>query len=382
MGMLSAALATAIVYLYKRRVQSCWLILILALSALSPINGIFSITMWKDIPFAAMVLFFTILICQLEDNLKQQKRSTLYWVLFVPVSFLMCFFRSNGLYVFVLMIPVMLYIFWRQKKALILSVTLVMVMAVIYKGPVFRYFEVQNVDLIESLSIPAQQIAAAISYDGDMDENDLRLLSEIIDIDKVSDAYLGSRTCSDAIKDLVREKDNLQYIADHKEEFFALWLRLGIHNIYYYLRAYIDETRGFWYHKTRGGMWATHLFDAVEGLGIHRECKLPDGMAELIPDLLSWNKRHFSKYFSCGLYIYVLIFGFIESLRQKKEKWFATIPLLGIWLTLLIATPYFSDIRYIYAIHTALPYVMTVIMTDLNKASEYEMNNLEILEIP
>ena len=364
MGMLSAAFATAIVYLYKRRVENSWLVFILAISALSPINGIFSITMWKDIPFAAMVLFFIILICQLEDNLKQQKRNVLCWVLFVPVSFLMCFFRSNGLYVFVLMIPVMLYIFWEQKKLLILSVMLVMAMAVIYKGPVFRYFEVQNVDLIESLSIPAQQIAAVISFDGDIDENDLKLLSEIIDIDQVSEAYLGSRACSDAIKDLVREKDNQQYIADHKEEFLSLWLRLGIHNIYYYLRAYIDETRGFWYHKTMGGMWATYLFEGVEELGINRECKLPDNMAELIPNLLSWNKSHFKKYFSCGLYIYVLIFGFIESLCQKKEKWYTTIPLFGIWITLLIATPYFSDIRYIYAIHTSIPYVMAVIMTD------------------
>ena len=58
MGMLSAAFATAIAYLHKRRVKACWLILILSISALSPINGIYSITMWKDIPFASTVLFF------------------------------------------------------------------------------------------------------------------------------------------------------------------------------------------------------------------------------------------------------------------------------------------------------------------------------------
>ncbi|MCH5251241.1 MAG: hypothetical protein J1E98_14995 [Lachnospiraceae bacterium] len=362
MGMLSASFATAILYLYNRRVKSFWLILILAVSALSPINGIFSITMWKDIPFASMVLFFIILICRLEDCLEQQKSSVIYWILFVPVSFLMCFFRSNGLYVFVVMIPVMLYVFWNWKKSLILAITVVMAMIIIYKGPVFRYFEVQNVDLIESLSIPAQQIAAVISYNGNIDEKDVSLLNEVIDVDKVPNAYLNSMVCSDSIKDLVRETDNQQYISDNKGEFLSLWVRLGIHNKYYYVRAFIEETRGFWYHKTQGGMWATHLFEAVEGLGIRRECKLPSNMSEFIPNLLSWNKVHFSKYFSCGLYIYVLIFSFIESIRQRKSKWFATIPLIGIWLTLLIATPYFSDIRYIYAIHTALPYVMLIIM--------------------
>lgn len=376
MGMLAASFATAITYYYSRRVKNCWLILILAISAMSPINGIFSITMWKDIPFAAMVLFFIILICRLDDCLKQQKSSIFDWILFVPVSFLMCFFRSNGLYVFILMIPVMLYVFRRKKKTLILSVLLVIILAVIYKGPVFHYFEVQNVDLIESLSIPAQQIAAVISYDGNIDEQDLKILEEVINIDKVSKAYLGSKSCSDAIKDLVRETDNQQYILEHKGEFLTLWLRLGIHNKYYYIKAFIDETKGFWYHKTKGGMWATHLYEAVEGLGIRRECKLPSSMAEMIPNLLNWNKVHFYKYFSCGLYIYILIFSLIESIRQRKEKWFATIPLLGIWLTLLIATPYFSDIRYIYAIHTALPYVVLAIM--MKNTPSFDKKNIDV----
>ncbi|MBD5507130.1 MAG: hypothetical protein HDR05_03505 [Lachnospiraceae bacterium] len=363
MSFLSSAYATSIGYLYKKGVKRYLLILLLLIYALTPINGIYSITMWKDISFASSVLLFIILLCKLHDNVLQEKNNLLHWLLFIPISFFMCFFRSNGLYTFILIIPVMLYIYWQHKKSFILSVMAVIVIAVIYKGPVFQYFGVQNVDLIESLSIPAQQMAAVISYGGEISDKDLALLEEIIDISKVPEAYLGSPTCSDAVKILVRETDNQQYISDHKGEFFAAWLRTGIKNIFYYYKAYIEETKGYWYHQVKSVfLWATYLFDGANGLGIVRECKMPNGISDIIPALLVWYHSVFDKYLSCGLYVYTLIFGFLVSLRQRREKWFTTIPLLGIWLTLLIATPVYADLRYIFAIHTALPFVMTVVM--------------------
>ena len=362
MSMLSAAFATGITWLYRNGVKKSWLFLLLVFYALSPINGMYSINMWKDIPFATVVLFYIILLCKLVDNIRQQKKNTIYWIFFVPVSFLMCFFRTNGLYVFVLMIPVMLYFFRKQLKPAILSLAIIIFMIVLYKGPVLRYFQVENVDLIESLSIPAQQVAAVVTYGGDIAEEDMLLLEEVIDTSKIEVAYLGSPTCSDAIKILVRETDNQQYISEHKGEFLALWIRTGIHNPYYYFKAYIDETFGYWYHKVRAcNIWATYIFEGTKGLGIVRECKMPDGAANFIPSLITWYRAHFDKYFSCGIYLYFLLFGFLESLRQKKKNWFAALPLFGIWFTLLISTPLYSDLRYIYAIHTALPFVMMVL---------------------
>lgn len=363
MCFLSSAYATSIGYLYKKGVKRYLLILLLLIYTLTPINGIYSITMWKDIPFAASVLFFVILLCKLHDNILLGKNNLLYWLLFIPVSFFMCFFRSNGLYTFILIIPVMLYIFWQDKKSYILSVMAVIIIAAIYKGPVFQYFGVQNVDLIESLSIPAQQMAAVISYGGEISDKDLALLEEIIDISKVPEAYLGSPSCSDAVKILVRETDNQQYISDHKGEFFAAWLRTGSKNIFYYYKAYIEETKGYWYHQVKPVfLWATYLFEGVNGLGIARECKMPNGISGIIPALLVWYRSVFDKYLSCGLYAYTLIFGFLVSLLQRREKWFATIPLLGLWFTLLIATPVYADLRYIFAIHTALPFVMAAVL--------------------
>ena len=362
MGMLSAAFATGITYLYRRGVKKSWLFLLLVFCALSPINGMYSISMWKDTPFAALVLFYIILLCKLTDNSRQQKNNLLYWLIFVPAGFLVCFFRTNGLYMFLLMIPFTIYIFRKQLKPAMISLGAVICLIVFYKSFVLAYFQVQNVDLIESLSIPAQQVAAAVSYGGDVAEEDMCLLEEIIDTSKIQGAYLGSPNCSDAIKILVRETDNQQYIAAHKGEFLILWLRTGVRNPYYYFKAYVDETIGYWYHKVRAcTLWSTYMFEGVNGLGIERECKMPAGPAAAVSSLITWYRGHFDHYFSCGIYIYLLLFGFLESLRLKKENWFAAIPLFGIWFTLLISTPLYADLRYIYAIHTALPFVMIVL---------------------
>lgn len=48
------------------------------------------------------------------------------------------------------------------KKPFLLSAGTVILMAFLYKDPVFQYFEVQDGDLIEALSIPTQQLAFSV----------------------------------------------------------------------------------------------------------------------------------------------------------------------------------------------------------------------------
>ena len=113
----------------------------------------------------------------------------------------------------------MIWAFWKRKKAVLPAIGLVLIAGALYKGPVFHYFDVAEPDTIESLSIPAQQIAAVITYDGRISEEQKAFLSNVIDLEKVPEAYTSSPTCSDAIKDLVRETDNQEFITNTQENF-------------------------------------------------------------------------------------------------------------------------------------------------------------------
>lgn len=52
---------------------------------------------------------------------------------------------------------------------------------------------------------------------------------------------------SDAVKGIVRPNEKI--IVDNKLEYLKLWMRIGIKNPYCYLKAYIEQTKGYWYHK-------------------------------------------------------------------------------------------------------------------------------------
>lgn len=355
--MLAFAFSCVVAWLRGRGMRKGCLIVLGLLYVLSPINQMFSIIMWKDIPFAVSVLLFTLLLCTMRDRAVEGKSCLACWILFVPLGFCVCFFRSNGLYVFLGMIPFLIWAFWRQKRAVIPAIGAVLIAGALYKGPVFDYFDVTEPDIIESLSVPAQQIAAVISYEGEISEEQKEFLSNVIDLEKVPEAYLGSPTCSDAIKDLVRETDNQEFIAEHSGEFLKTWLDLFRQNKRIYVRAFVNETAGYWYHKTYFPfIWATYIQE--NGMGIGRDSKLPESAVLQIRAYLDAYKAHFDEYLSTGLYSWVFFVSLLTALRKKSRYLLVYLPVLGIWGTLLLATPVWADLRYAYAIYVSVPFLV------------------------
>ena len=75
------------------------------------------------------------------------------------------------------------------------------------------------------------------------------------------------------------------------------------------------------------------------------------------------------KYFVCLLILLsvadILMF-IIALLRKDKQGAFASLPILAIVLSLLVATPVYSEFRYIYAAFCALPMIITIVLRPLD----------------
>lgn len=112
------------------------------------------------------------------------------------------------------------------------------------KGPVMNKYNVVPPDTIESLSIPAQHISRAITDGKELTKEQEELLSQVVDLKRVPEVY--DSTTSDPIKTLIREKGNQDYIRLHRKEYLKLWIELGVRYLGSYLKAQIDQTRGFW----------------------------------------------------------------------------------------------------------------------------------------
>ena len=242
-----------------------------------------------------------------------------------------------------------------------------LLLGVIYKGPIFHYFQVTEPDTIESLSIPAQQVGAVFYYNGNITEEQRMLLENIVDTSALAAAYDSSPGCSDAIKDLVRETDNQNYITTHKGDFIKLYKDLFIANKRIFVKAFIYETYGYWYHNVTfaNAPWATYI--ESNGMGIERDSKMPEVVQKISADYLSLSHYIYDKYFNVGLYVYIF-FAFFSIVWQKKNRYLiAYIPILGVWGTLLIATPVFADFRYAYALYVSLPFLVALSMQENNK---------------
>lgn len=354
---LAFAFSIVVSYLRKKGIRGKYLILIIAGYLLSPINQMYAISMCKDTPFGATVLIFIVLLCIMRDNIQNKKSNIMCYILFIPIVFGVCFFRSNGLYVFLGMIPFLLWAFWREKGKIITVISIVLILGFIYKGPIFSYYNVTEPDLIESLSIPAQQIAAVIAFDGDITDEQIALLENVVDCSQVTEKYIASPGCSDNIKNLVRESNNQEYIKEHIFEFLELYLDLFKKNSRIYINAFIDETGGYWYHRVFYPiLWYTYVED--NGMGIYRSSQLPDKVVNGIREYFNLYQKLWDVFGSVGIIIYLFFISLFIALQKQSKYLIAYLPCLGIWGTLLIATPVHADIRYAYSIFIAAPLLL------------------------
>ena len=70
---------------------------------------------------------------------------------------------------------------------------------------------------------------------------------------------------------------------------------------------------------------------------------------------------------SIGLFTWIdILMLMIALLRKDKIGIFVSLPILVVVASLLVATPVFSEMRYIYASFCALPMVIVIALRPLN----------------
>ena len=130
---LSATFSWAIYYMAKKNVSLKVRIVAFIFYALYPVNGIYSITMWKDIPFAISMTIFTTILAELtinQDEFFKNKKKTVLLVISMILTMLL---RNNGLYVVVLTIPFMFIIAKKYYKSLLVVSIIVLAFYGIWK---------------------------------------------------------------------------------------------------------------------------------------------------------------------------------------------------------------------------------------------------------
>lgn len=365
---LSACFAYLVETLYKSKVKKPVVICSLLFYIVPVYHAAYSATMWKDVWFGGILAVISSLLWRLLSKEEKFRLSVSEAVMLFVFSLGMCLMRSNGLYAFVLLLIAGIAVFLRRSKLTVAVMTAVLAAALIIKGPVYSAMGVKPVDTVESLSIPIQQVAYVAKNPENLTDEQRELLDRVVDVDMIRDKY--QNWLSDNMKNLVRENGNQEYLSEHKSDYLKLWAELGCRYPGKYLKAYINQTCGYWFPDVQ--YWVIMDNCMSEGFDIRAGSKA----GPFTEFIMFYNNAYIETPFlgllwSIGTGVWVFIFMMGAAVRRhKRSVLIVYLPVLAVWLTLMIATPVFSEFRYIYSLFTSLPLFCTIPFLKMEPGAE------------
>ena len=350
---ISFCMAFSIASVYSAGAPISWCTAISLFYAIVPFSIVFSYTNLKDTWFAGFFLLLLSVLIRRSFTKDTDAGLSKKDLLIFSVSMLgIGLFRSNGFFTIIALSPFFGLFFRKNRSFLIALLACVLICAVIL-GPVYDSLSVTAVDPVEYLSVPLQQISRVIVDGGYISDSDYAMISKVIDPALIPSSYYNR--ISDNIKNLIRSSGDQEPLKDEKAAYFSLWLRLLKDNPYSYINAYVDLSNGFWYPEQTGVPYVTSMEPNTYGLS--SRSFLPQALTDFAHFWTYSNNQNsfLGLVFSCGMYIWIFLALFIFSFTKKNSLWLPFVPSLLLWITILLTTPVWSDIRYIYALVVCLP---------------------------
>lgn len=351
-SMLAMATFFALVLKYLRKRKTPIVIQIIALLyyMFYPVNGMYSITMWKDILFAGIVPIFIILNIELifnTDTFFSKKRNS---VLYVIVALFTILIRHNGLYVVMLTLPFILIVlrkYW--KKILPLFATIVIIYEA-YSIVAFKIIKINKSKVGEALSVPIQQIAKTMQ--SHIDEMDQETIDEVNSFFTIENAW---ENYEPTLSDPVKYKFDNDYFEENKSAFIKLWLKLFTKYPKEYVEAFISNSYGYYYPEARNTIVSRITLDH-SNMGIEQTPLIEGKWVEKIDSLTDVRDFPVLNFvFSIGAGVLLTLILLSYHIYKKEYNYMLVyLPIFILWLT-LIASPAFCEFRYAYPIFTTLP---------------------------
>lgn len=353
MIIMSAIFSYLVYFLYKRNINKYILLVVVSFYALLPVHAFYSITMWKDVIFGGLILLLTIETIKIIEKRNELKAKDL--TIFVIESILCNAFRNNSIYMYYLFAIATIIIFRKKIKIILPALLIVFSTYYIIKIPVLNYFNVTRSSSSEYIAMPLQQIGR-MAYKGvEFTKEEKELIDKIMPLEKLKEAY--NPVTSDGIK--FNKAYNRKEFDNNKEKYFNLWLNLVIKHPSVALESYAVSTLGYWYPGVN--FWAVYDGIDINDYGLETNSKAPKVINYLVNKMDSKDIPVLNMEWSIGLIFWTIsLFGYIAIKRNKRILLYSFLPIMGIWLTMMIASPVYSEYRYVYCAFTTLPLLIVL----------------------
>lgn len=319
-----------------------------AMYAVSGFFASYGMALWKDALFAAGVVWLALQLWQLpqaEPGWKQCLNFTL-------TALFLCFWRNNGLYVLLLCLAALTVLMRRRAKRLLACGLAAVIFAMVVTGPVYDALGIRKDSLTESVSVPMQQIAAALSDGAATTPEQEAVLFRILPEEEWTASY--HPTLSDDLKG--NTALDAVYLETHFGDFLAVWVQLLPANFGTYVEAYLMQTLGCWQPGVFQGSYTDYWIGVqdVAGRGWHST----DWIETLTGRSLSQLLQRSTRFVPSGTMVWVMFLVFALVLAQgqgRRARLLVLAPFAASWLVLMLAMPIAYAYRYILMLAVGLP---------------------------
>lgn len=375
MLLVSGVFTYLLAYLRKKKVSAGFRVLSLLYFALFPVIVMFTLCSAKDTIFTAALLL--LLVSMLEFGIEGESfcDDRKKMALFMGSALVMMLFRKNGVYAYLVLLPVVFLLRRKiavkaDKKTLLLFV-LPLVGYLLLNSALMAALQAENSENQEMLTVPIQQLARTYKYSPEtFTEEDREILHEVLSEDALS---LYNARLSDPVKYYF----NNQAYAKDKTRYVKLWLRIGLRKPLSYLNAWLMTSYGFWYPDTVINVYAgnsvfTFTYENCSYFGY--EVELPGVRASKIPWLDEMYRKLsleiqqekipiFSMLFSPGCLFWGFAFAFSYVLyRRKYHIIMPYFLVLLLWLTVILGPTYLP--RYVLIFWFGLPLLTAILLQE------------------
>lgn len=323
-----------------------------------PLIPFYGISVWKDTPFCMSILLWSMFLTDLYLNIQKNIWNTRVLLKFILAMFLVAFTRNNGIYVIIFSMIVFVITSYKKifiKKRIIYLGMLSAIIAIIFiQGPVYRLCGISQTDFVENLGIPLQQIGAVVAYDGNITEEQKESLDRFFSYEKIKEQY------HPGIADSLKWSADLdsEYLSEHTLEFLTLWLNLLIQNPKICIKGYLLATAGFWnVDVSLGGAY-------VQNYVWDNEYEL--SQMDYFEKWFGFAFQHFVNpryYISSAWFFWIFLVVLLFSMKRYGwRKSYLFTPQMGVWLTIMIATPLAMSLRYSAPLLFTMPFAVILPM--------------------
>ena len=211
------------------------------------------------------------------------------------------------------------------------------------------------------MGIPIQQVAYVLSTDGTVEADELAFMEQIMPLENWKALY--EPTVVDYIK--FDPTFDRQFFQEHSGEFTGHYLHMMLQNPVKALKAYALSTIGFWdisqgsasayicnFHFSNSGYVMSDYFDYYTGISFRELVEPRD-------------------YISAALWAWLLLLCVCICIQKRYfTGLIAVLPTLGVWLSIMAATPLSFSFRYVYSLFLCAPLYLIVSLRACREAAK------------